>query len=353
MVELFWEIFPSVVILPLAGFFLLRAIREHRRMQEHLARMREASADIVFTSRISELSNVTFLQAAERMSRASERSRDLFIKVAGIDAYETLKDGRPITIRGSLGGEYRLWPRSVYNIERVSDGAQLCAVPVNAPELPVFDVVLATKLTVENDEERFLQVARRREEATAPIGVSMDAVHENLIRNDNIRPGVILWAEDTTTPSSAGTGTDEEATIALREVADNTAAAIAADPAEAAFQWLVEVYRIPRFVVNFIRNMKVALEVGQFGLGPGQTTRRLNAEERLERLRRHINQVEVIRNQVTAMDGRWQEHLQEALIFGSSTVRVDPAAPGDMTIVQTRREEDGNRNEGQTNGGQA
>ena len=65
------------------------------------------------------------------------------------------------TVRGNVTGfEYRVHPLHSFNITRVHDGAWLCAVPRDSARMPIGDVMLTLKLTIENDERTFLRAAR-------------------------------------------------------------------------------------------------------------------------------------------------------------------------------------------------
>lgn len=91
-----------------------------------------------------------------KISRANETAQKLFAMVAGEKAYETLKAGRGLYIKGSLGNEYQLFALSSYCVQRVRDGASLCAV---VPGVPLWDHLLGIKLIIEHDEPKFLKIA--------------------------------------------------------------------------------------------------------------------------------------------------------------------------------------------------
>ena len=88
--------------------------------------------------------------------KADTKAKELFVSVAGQDAYETLEAGKPLPLKGSAGTDYRLFRRATYCIERPSDGARLCAV---VPGVPMYDHLLGIKLIVEHDEPAFLRAA--------------------------------------------------------------------------------------------------------------------------------------------------------------------------------------------------
>lgn len=87
---------------------------------------------------------------------AEQRAKDLFILTAGKKAYDTLQENKPLPIKGSKGTKYTLHNRSTFCVERVKDGAKLCAV---VPGVPLWDHLLGIKLMVENDEPAFLKTA--------------------------------------------------------------------------------------------------------------------------------------------------------------------------------------------------
>lgn len=87
---------------------------------------------------------------------ADKRAKDLFRLVAGAEAFDTLNANRPLPITGSTGTRYTLHRRSTFCVERVEDGAKLCAV---VPGVPLWDHLLGIKLMVEHDEPKFLETA--------------------------------------------------------------------------------------------------------------------------------------------------------------------------------------------------
>lgn len=87
---------------------------------------------------------------------AIKKAKDLFKLACGKKAFDTLEAGNGLAITGSAGTEYRLHKRASFCVERVSDGAQLCAV---VPGVPLYDHLLGIKLMVENDEKKFLKTA--------------------------------------------------------------------------------------------------------------------------------------------------------------------------------------------------
>lgn len=65
------------------------------------------------------------------------------------------------TVRGNMTGfDYRVHPVHSFNVTRVHDGAWLCAVPDDSTRMPIGDVMLTLKLTIENDELQFIKAAR-------------------------------------------------------------------------------------------------------------------------------------------------------------------------------------------------
>lgn len=99
-----------------------------------------------------------FFVGVDRASnpQADERAADLFKLTAGTEAFDTLNAGKPLPITGSNGTAYTLHNRASYCVERVSDGAKLCAV---VPSVPLWDHLLGIKLMVEQDEPKFLKTA--------------------------------------------------------------------------------------------------------------------------------------------------------------------------------------------------
>ena len=88
--------------------------------------------------------------------KAEQRSKELFLKIAGKEAFDLLQANKAFPILGSCGTSYTLHKRATYCVERVSDGAKLCAV---VPGVPLWDHLLGIKLLVEHDEPAFLSTA--------------------------------------------------------------------------------------------------------------------------------------------------------------------------------------------------
>ena len=116
---------------------------------------------------------------SERNEEADTKAKDLFISVAGQDAFQTLESGKPLPIKGSQGTDYRLFKRAAYCVERPSDGARLCAV---VPGVPMYDHMLGIKLMVEHDEPEFLMVAN-------VAGGARNAVNRNFRYSRAMRAG--------------------------------------------------------------------------------------------------------------------------------------------------------------------
>ena len=91
-----------------------------------------------------------------RFPQADKRAADLFLLTAGEKAFDTLQKGEPLPLTGSQGTAYTLHKRASFCVERMKDGASLCAV---VPGVPLWDHLLGIKLMIENDEPRFLKIA--------------------------------------------------------------------------------------------------------------------------------------------------------------------------------------------------
>jgi hypothetical protein len=105
---------------------------------------------------VDQLAGIPFGLWGEESALAEKKSRELFRKTAGDDAYALLDAGKPLPITGSQGTQYLLHKKASFCIERVSDRARLCAV---VPGVPLWDHLLGIKLMVENDEPAFLKTA--------------------------------------------------------------------------------------------------------------------------------------------------------------------------------------------------
>lgn len=89
-------------------------------------------------------------------SAAEAKAETLFKQFAGAAPLIILKSGKPIALKGSAGGQYKLFARRAYCVERQPDGARMCAV---VPRVPLYDHLLGIKLTIETDELLFLKTA--------------------------------------------------------------------------------------------------------------------------------------------------------------------------------------------------
>lgn len=98
----------------------------------------------------------TFTDFSIDHSETERRSAELFKRMAGEEAFRLLESGRQIAVRGSAGGAYRLRKQASYCVTREGDGARMCAV---VPGVPLWDHLLGIKLTIEQDEPRFLRTA--------------------------------------------------------------------------------------------------------------------------------------------------------------------------------------------------
>lgn len=88
--------------------------------------------------------------------KAIQKAKDLFKLACGKKSFDILESGKGLAIVGSKGTGYTLHNRATYCVERIRDGAKLCAV---VPNVPLFDHLLGIKLMVEHDEPAFLKIA--------------------------------------------------------------------------------------------------------------------------------------------------------------------------------------------------
>lgn len=95
-------------------------------------------------------------QESAESTKANDKAKELFGRVAGAAALATLEAQKPLRIKGSRGGRYDLHRRSTYCVTRVADGAKMCAV---VPGVPLYDHLLGVKLVIETDEPRFIETA--------------------------------------------------------------------------------------------------------------------------------------------------------------------------------------------------
>lgn len=114
----------------------------------------------VFSRELSEALDRTMVRqfTKPRNVEADRKAKELFVRIAGHDAFSALEAGRSIPIRGSHGGRYEMIKSFAYCIQDARRGYQLCAV---VPDVPMYDHLLGIKLTIEHDEDRFLWTANK------------------------------------------------------------------------------------------------------------------------------------------------------------------------------------------------
>ena len=91
-----------------------------------------------------------------RLHPGHRKARELFIKTAGLDAYQMLNNGGELLVTGSAGTPYVLTKRASFCLRNTRTGVEYCAV---VPGVPLWDHLLGVKLMVEHDEPQLLAVA--------------------------------------------------------------------------------------------------------------------------------------------------------------------------------------------------
>lgn len=126
---------------------------EHRR---HLEQLRRSAIDADLEQQF--VAGFTNLNQARHTVEAIERSKDLFVMVAGAFCHATLEKGSELGLKGSAGGSYWLKKAMTYCVSSADHSARYCAV---VPGVPIWDHLLGIKLMIENDEPHFLKVANK------------------------------------------------------------------------------------------------------------------------------------------------------------------------------------------------
>lgn len=93
---------------------------------------------------------------SEEIHAAHAKSKDLFIRTLGADAFNTLLWGGSIPVKGSKGGNYILQCKYSHCVVDIDRGISMCAI---VPGVPLWDHLLGIKLMIENDETHFRKVA--------------------------------------------------------------------------------------------------------------------------------------------------------------------------------------------------
>lgn len=113
--------------------------------------------ELMYCSSVAHIGFVReFQHSFQTDPKAAKRAAELFRMACGKAAFDTLESGGALPLKGSKGTAYTLHKRASYCVERVSDGARLCAV---VPGVPLYDHLLGIKLMIEHDEPKFLKTA--------------------------------------------------------------------------------------------------------------------------------------------------------------------------------------------------
>lgn len=93
--------------------------------------------------------------------KALQVSKELLLKCLTQEQREAFTQQGAFSVRTPTGRMLRITQARTFNVidER---GSRFCAAPKNATLLPIFDIMLAQKLTLETNPASFFQVANRR-----------------------------------------------------------------------------------------------------------------------------------------------------------------------------------------------
>ncbi len=105
---------------------------------------------------------VASMEALLPRTPAEIRARQLLIRVLSPSQREEFGRHGYFTVQVPGWGTFRVLPRTTFNVVDTQTGICYCAVPEIS--VPLLDLMLAQKLILENDPERFFRVAHSRRE---------------------------------------------------------------------------------------------------------------------------------------------------------------------------------------------
>lgn len=103
-----------------------------------------------------------FVEAPGKGPTPDARARQLLLRVLNPVQRDELSRYGYFTVHAIGWGRFRVLPRATFNVLNTGTGMAYCAGP-DIP-VPVADLMLAQKLILENDPERFFRVANHRRE---------------------------------------------------------------------------------------------------------------------------------------------------------------------------------------------
>ena len=127
------------------------------------------------------------------LSGAEARATALLLRTLTPAQREEFEGHGYFTVEVSERGTFVVLPSTMFNVLHVATGDCYCAVPT--VDVPLSDLMLSQKLLLENDPERFFQVANRRRELTA--GLVDERLPPDQILRARTRPSRprVRWSE--------------------------------------------------------------------------------------------------------------------------------------------------------------
>jgi hypothetical protein len=105
---------------------------------------------------------VSYVPALMPRSSAELRAKRLLLRLLSPDQRKELARRGYFTVQVRNRGSFRILPSTAFNVVDTKSGAHYCAGPEGP--VPLADWMLAQKLVLENDPERFFRAAHRRHE---------------------------------------------------------------------------------------------------------------------------------------------------------------------------------------------
>ncbi len=131
---------------------------------------------------------------ADPMAVADLRAKRLLLRLLSEGQREELNHNGYFSVNVQGRGVFCIFPRTVFNVLEVRSGDRYCCV--SAADVPLWDLMLAQKLMLENDPSHFFSVANRKPD----LVIGPQEMHQLL--SLHARRSMGRWAQDARPPFS-------------------------------------------------------------------------------------------------------------------------------------------------------
>ena len=100
------------------------------------------------------------LVRADPIALADQRAKQLLLRMLTESQRDELNMHGYFSVQVPGRGLFCIFPRTVFNVLEVRTGDRFCCVP--EVEVPLWDLMLAQKLLIENDPKLFFSIANRK-----------------------------------------------------------------------------------------------------------------------------------------------------------------------------------------------